>query len=141
MYEIYLVVTEPTKCHKCNKNIKVYYEYNGEKYGWDCYCRMLNINVDSNGKPIKKPLPAWLYDLMNQYIEESKDEINDSYSIDDFNVNFWNSGIFNLTCPKHGTVYSSLVKINGKNISIEKQLQMSEYLNMRYNAILKENAR
>lgn len=131
---IYKVETKKSKCCKCGKTIKNVYNYKGEEYGYCCFMKMQGIEIDkSNSK--QKPLPTWIFELLNLY-EEYKIKENDiEKNHEDYECNFWNEkiGDWELYYPKNGGgVYCSTVKINGKSIPMYWQFEMAKYLEMRH---------
>ncbi len=128
----YIVETKTSKCSCCGKTIRNVYYYNNKHYGYYCFMELIGKPVDKKNSK-EKPLPGWIFDFMNQYIEKKKSKLEDR--IEDFECNFWNESNFDLQYPKDGGVYLSSVKINGKRVPIYWQYEIMRYLHMRYNAI------
>jgi hypothetical protein len=80
----YLVETKKSKCSCCGKSIKNIYHYNGKDYGFYCFMSAIGNPVDTAVSK-EKPLPNWIFDLMNEYIENEKDYFIEHYNSCDFN--------------------------------------------------------
>lgn len=128
----YIVETKTSKCSCCGKTIKNIYKYDGKDYGYYCFMQAIGKPIDKTTSK-EKPLPSWIFDLMNDYIEKKKNRLENN--IEDFEVNFWNELHGKLECPNDGSVYLSSVKINNKRIPVYWQYKIMEYLHMRYNSI------
>ncbi len=110
-----------SNCTVCGRKHKHIYEIDGIKYGIQCAKKVLGVEIKS---------PVWLYELANKYIDKNINEYDISFTgVDDFQTNFWNENNTNYdySKPKKG-VYMSAVKVNGKNVSVDMQFEIVDYL-------------
>jgi hypothetical protein len=132
----YIVEIKTSTCSRCGKTIKNIYRYNGQDYGYECFKQILGINPTSK-KYNQKPLPKWIYELLNKYVDLKKDEIEENK--EDFEVNFWNECDkigYTLEYPIDGGVYESSITMNSKKIPLYWQYEISKYLCMRHEMII-----
>lgn len=126
----YVVKTEKSKCSCCGKPIKDIYSYNGNDYGYYCFMEAIGSPVDRKNSK-QKPLSTWVFELMNKYFYEEKDNyLYNSYCIyDDYVSNFFNENI--SKDYEDSPLWNRTTEIAGKKVAVYHQKMIAEYLEMR----------
>ena len=127
-YKIYL---GESNCVVCGKKHKKIFEIDGKPYGSSCAKEIL-------GKELNAPI--WLYDLAEEYVQENGIKKNwiKTMRDEDFQTNFWNVDLLNITDWFKGgrsLIYEKSIKVDGKRISSKNQYEIVEYIKNRYHEI------
>lgn len=121
----YYVEPKSSKCNCCGKPIKNIYHYKDKEYGYHCFMSAIGNPIDRTTSK-EKPLPTWVFELMNNYFEEYKDEYT---NFEYMAVNFFNK-YMSKEYNDHA-LWNRTVEVCGKKIPVYQQYMINEYLIMR----------
>lgn len=128
----YEVITKSSTCSCCGKKIKNIYRYNDKDYGYYCFMELMGEPIDRKNNK-QKPLPNWLYDLLNNYFEKVKDDTDENV----ISVNFFNEYI-TKSYPDHA-VWNRTVEVQGKPVPVYQQYMLDGYLRMKLKQYINNN--
>ncbi|WP_186313229.1 hypothetical protein [Bacillus velezensis] len=107
-------------CTACGKKHKKIFEIDGKPYGSSCANEILGKNLTA---------PVWLYELAEKWVleeaENCKEQISEDY--EDISVNFFNE--YETDNNYDGQkLWNRSIKVNGKNVKVDWQYEIHEYL-------------
>ena len=113
-----------SNCTNCGKKHKKVFEIDGKPYGSSCANELLGKNLTA---------PVWLYELAEEWVQE---DVSSDYShIEDCSINFFNHYETVSKSYSGQKVWSKPIKLQGKNVKVDWQFEINDYIVERYKAI------
>lgn len=123
-------------CARCGKIHKKIFEIDNKIYGSSCAKEVLGVNYSA---------PVWLYELSEKIINEMQNIDSRRFKNDeDFNLEYFFWGTLSkytncdYSCYEGSKLFSKPFKIYNKNVKVDWQYEINDYMKQRRNQIVEE---